>query len=147
MLNIRSVNLNLLPVFEAVYEEKSLSRAAVRLAMTQSAISHALSRLRSGFRDELFVRQSREVVRTEGDFAPPWLSGRPERRGARFQPNKEEPRRKWPRLKVCTRATLTVLRADGRILTAAFPSGGQGQTSTRSLFLTGAFIRPEMRNG
>ncbi len=44
MFNIRSVDLNLLPVFEAVYEEKSLSRAAVRLAMTQSAISHALSR-------------------------------------------------------------------------------------------------------
>ena len=59
MFNIRSVDLNLLPVFEAVYEEKSLSRAAVRLAMTQSAISHALSRLRFVFRDELFVRQSR----------------------------------------------------------------------------------------
>jgi LysR family transcriptional regulator, transcriptional activator for leuABCD operon len=64
MFNIRSVDLNLLPVFEAVYEEKSLSRAAVRLAMTQSAISHALSRLRSVFRDELFVRQSRGVVPT-----------------------------------------------------------------------------------
>jgi hypothetical protein len=34
VFNIRSVDLNLLPVFEAVYEEKSLSRAAVRLAMT-----------------------------------------------------------------------------------------------------------------
>jgi DNA-binding transcriptional LysR family regulator len=64
VFNIRSVDLNLLPVFEAVYEEKSLSRAAVRLAMTQSAISHALSRLRFVFRDELFVRQSRGVVST-----------------------------------------------------------------------------------
>jgi len=64
MFNIRSVDLNLLPVFEAVYEEKSLSRAAVRLAMTQSAISHALSRLRFVFRDELFVRQSRGVIPT-----------------------------------------------------------------------------------
>jgi len=64
MFNIRSVDLNLLPVFEAVYEEQSLSRAAVRLAMTQSAISHAVNRLRSVFRDELFVRQSRGVVPT-----------------------------------------------------------------------------------
>lgn len=64
MFNIRSIDLNLLPVFEAVYEEKSLSRAAVRLAMTQSAISHALSRLRFVFRDELFVRQSRGVAPT-----------------------------------------------------------------------------------
>jgi len=64
MFNIRSVDLNLLPVFEVVYEERSLSRAAVRLAMTQSAVSHAVSRLRLVFRDELFVRHSRGVVPT-----------------------------------------------------------------------------------
>ena len=64
MFNIRSVDLNLLPVFEAIYEEKSLSRAATRLAMTQSAVSHALTRLRAVFRDELFVRHSRGVVPT-----------------------------------------------------------------------------------
>jgi DNA-binding transcriptional LysR family regulator len=57
MFNLRGVDLNLLPVFEAAYEERNLSRAARRLAMTQSAVSHALSRLRSVFRDELFVRQ------------------------------------------------------------------------------------------
>jgi LysR family transcriptional regulator, transcriptional activator for leuABCD operon len=64
MLNIRSIDLNLLPVFEAVYEEQSLSRAAVRLAMTQSAVSHAVTRLRALFSDELFVRHSRGVVPT-----------------------------------------------------------------------------------
>lgn len=64
MFNIRSVDLNLLPVFEVVYEEQSLSRAAVRLAMTQSAVSHAVTRLRTVFRDELFVRHSRGVVPT-----------------------------------------------------------------------------------
>lgn len=64
MFNIRSVDLNLLPVFEAVYEEQSLSRAAVRLAMTQSAVSHAVTRLRALFHDELFVRHSRGVVPT-----------------------------------------------------------------------------------
>jgi DNA-binding transcriptional LysR family regulator len=64
MLNLRGIDLNLLPVFEAAYEERNLSRAANRLAMTQSAVSHALSRLRTVFRDELFVRQTRGVVPT-----------------------------------------------------------------------------------
>ncbi len=64
MFNIRSVDLNLLPVFEAVYEEKSVSRAAARLAMTQSSVSHAVGRLRILFRDELFVRHSTGVLPT-----------------------------------------------------------------------------------
>jgi len=64
VLNLRSIDLNLLPVFEAAYEERSLSRAADRLAMTQSAVSHALSRLRAMFRDELFIRQARGVLPT-----------------------------------------------------------------------------------
>ncbi len=64
MLNLRAVDLNLLPVLEAIYEERSLSRAAARLAMTQSAVSHALSRLRLVFRDELFIRQPRGVAPT-----------------------------------------------------------------------------------
>lgn len=62
--NLRGIDLNLLPVFEAAYEERSLSRAAVRLAMTQPAISHAMSRLRHVFRDELFVRHSRGMTPT-----------------------------------------------------------------------------------
>ena len=64
MFNLHGIDLNLLPVFEAAYEERSVSRAAARLAMTQSAVSHALSRLRSVFRDELFVRQSRGLFPT-----------------------------------------------------------------------------------
>jgi len=65
MLNLRGIDLNLLPVFEAAYEEPTLSRAAERLGMTQSAISHALARLREVFNDELFVRSGRGVVRTQ----------------------------------------------------------------------------------
>lgn len=64
MINLRSVDLNLMPVFEAVYEERSLSRAATRLAMTQPAVSHALSRLRATFREELFARHSRGMTPT-----------------------------------------------------------------------------------
>jgi DNA-binding transcriptional LysR family regulator len=64
MLNLRAVDLNLLPIFEAAYEERSLSKAAVRLSMTQPAVSHALSRLRHTFRDDLFVRHSRGMTPT-----------------------------------------------------------------------------------
>jgi DNA-binding transcriptional LysR family regulator len=61
MLNLRAVDLNLLPVFEAAYEERSLTKAAARLAITQSAVSQALARLRVLFRDDLFVRHARGV--------------------------------------------------------------------------------------
>lgn len=64
MVNLRSVDLNLLPVFEAVYEEKNLTSAALRLAMSQPAVSNAVARLRAVFKDDLFVRQGRGVSLT-----------------------------------------------------------------------------------
>ena len=42
--------------FEALMEERSATRAGSRLGLTQSAISHALNRLRYVLKDELFVR-------------------------------------------------------------------------------------------
>ena len=56
MFNLRSLDLNLLTVFETIYEIGSVSAAADRLALSQSATSHALSRLREACNDELFVR-------------------------------------------------------------------------------------------
>ena len=56
MFNLRSLDLNLLTVFEAIYELGNVSNAADRLALSQSATSHALSRLREACKDELFVR-------------------------------------------------------------------------------------------
>jgi DNA-binding transcriptional LysR family regulator len=56
MFNLRSLDLNLLTVFEAIYELGTVSGAADRLALSQSATSHALSRLREACRDDLFVR-------------------------------------------------------------------------------------------
>ncbi|WP_166267974.1 LysR substrate-binding domain-containing protein [Marinobacter caseinilyticus] len=55
-LNLRSVDLNLLPVFVAVVDEGQLSRAAVRLGMSQPAVSAALQRLRLTVGDPLFTR-------------------------------------------------------------------------------------------
>ena len=62
--NLRSVDLNLLTIFEAVYETGSITRAADRLALSQSATSHALSRLRDACADDLFVRVGQGIVPT-----------------------------------------------------------------------------------
>ena len=56
MFNLRSVDLNLLTVFEAIYELGTVIGAADHLALSQSATSHALSRLREVCKDGLFVR-------------------------------------------------------------------------------------------
>lgn len=50
-------DLNLLPVFLVLMEERSVTRAAQRLGITQPALSNVLTRLRSMLRDPLFVRQ------------------------------------------------------------------------------------------
>ena len=55
-MNWRTLDLNLLVVFDAVAQTRSATRAAAKLNMTQPAVSHALTRLRSALRDELFVR-------------------------------------------------------------------------------------------
>jgi DNA-binding transcriptional LysR family regulator len=49
-------DLNFLYLIDALYREGSVSRAAERLALTQPAVSHGLSRMRQKFGDELFVR-------------------------------------------------------------------------------------------
>jgi DNA-binding transcriptional LysR family regulator len=56
LFNLRSLDLNLLTVFEAIYERGTVSGAADHLALSQSATSHALSRLREVCKDDLFVR-------------------------------------------------------------------------------------------
>jgi len=56
LFNLRSLDLNLLTVFEAIYEIGTVGGAADHLALSQSATSHALSRLRDVCKDDLFVR-------------------------------------------------------------------------------------------
>lgn len=61
-IDIRKIDLNLLPVFETLMQERSVSRTAERLHRTQSAISHALERLRQQLQDPLLVRQGADMV-------------------------------------------------------------------------------------
>jgi DNA-binding transcriptional LysR family regulator len=55
-VHFKNLDLNLLRVFDALLEEESATRAGSKLGLTQSAVSHALSRLRLSLGDELFVR-------------------------------------------------------------------------------------------
>ena len=55
-MDIRAVDLNLLKAFDALMSERAVTRAAGRIGLSQPAMSHALSRLRSLFDDDLFVR-------------------------------------------------------------------------------------------
>jgi DNA-binding transcriptional LysR family regulator len=50
------LDLNLLRVFDAIMEERSVLRAGQRICLSQSAVSHALARLREMLDDELFIR-------------------------------------------------------------------------------------------
>ncbi|WP_258128838.1 LysR substrate-binding domain-containing protein [Achromobacter anxifer] len=58
-IDIESADLNLLKVFEAIYDEGGAGRAALRLGVTQSAVSAALGRLRALYGDPLFTRTGR----------------------------------------------------------------------------------------
>jgi DNA-binding transcriptional LysR family regulator len=55
-MDIRAVDLNLLKAFDALMAEGAVTRAARRIGLSQPAMSHALSRLRGLFSDDLFVR-------------------------------------------------------------------------------------------
>ena len=57
-------DLNLFPVFLAVYRCGSFSRAAEQLDLTQSSVSNAISRLKKQLGDELFIRVGRGVEAT-----------------------------------------------------------------------------------
>lgn len=64
MINLRRIDLNLLTIFEAVYEEKNQVKAAERLAMTQPAVSQAIGRLRHLVNDSLFLAKARGLAPT-----------------------------------------------------------------------------------
>jgi len=63
--NLARIDLNLLVLFEAVLEERHVGRAAIRLHVSPSAVSHGLGRLRRLMNDPLFLRQPKGVVPTE----------------------------------------------------------------------------------
>ncbi|SEF10417.1 DNA-binding transcriptional regulator, LysR family [Rhizobiales bacterium GAS191] len=63
-MNWGAFDLNLLIVFDAVMQERSVTRAGSRIGLSQPAMSHALNRLRHMLKDELFVRTPEGMVPT-----------------------------------------------------------------------------------
>lgn len=69
MRNVKNLDLNLLKTFDALLDERSVTRAAARLSLTQPAVSSMLTRLRESFEDPLFVRSRYGIVPTERALA------------------------------------------------------------------------------
>ncbi len=63
-MNLRSLDLNLLLIFDAVYGERSISRAADKLHLSQPTVSNALARLRERLQDPLFERSAQGMLPT-----------------------------------------------------------------------------------
>jgi DNA-binding transcriptional LysR family regulator len=63
-MNWGTFDLNLLIVFDAVMQDRSVTRAGNRIGLSQPAMSHALNRLRYMLKDELFVRTPDGMVPT-----------------------------------------------------------------------------------
>jgi DNA-binding transcriptional LysR family regulator len=61
-IDLSRLDLNLLVLFEVVLAERHVARAATRLHLSPSAVSHGLSRLRRLFNDPLFLRTPKGVV-------------------------------------------------------------------------------------
>ncbi len=62
--NLRSIDLNLLVIFDALMAERNVTRAAARNGLSQPAVSKALNRLRGLFEDPLFVQRDRAMQPT-----------------------------------------------------------------------------------
>jgi DNA-binding transcriptional LysR family regulator len=63
-MNWGAYDLNLLIVFDAVMQDRSVTRAGDRIGLSQPAMSHALSRLRHMLKDQLFVRAPEGMLPT-----------------------------------------------------------------------------------
>jgi DNA-binding transcriptional LysR family regulator len=63
-MNWGAFDLNLLIVFDAIMQERSVTRAGQRIGLSQPAMSHALNRLRYMLKDDLFVRTPEGMVPT-----------------------------------------------------------------------------------
>ena len=63
-MDLREIDLNLLVVFNQLLLDRSVSKAAEKLGLSQPAVSNALKRLRAALKDELFLRTSRGMEPT-----------------------------------------------------------------------------------
>lgn len=63
-MDLNALDLNLIRVFDALWQERSVTRAGARIGLSQPAVSAALERLRHALNDSLFVRRGNLMVPT-----------------------------------------------------------------------------------
>jgi DNA-binding transcriptional LysR family regulator len=144
-MNFRTLDLNLLRVFDVVMVEGHVTRAAARLAMTQPAVSNALRRLRDAIGEDLFIPGATGVTPTPHAQAL-WPAVRAAIEGLRevFDPQPFDPRRDERTFRVCMAdATADVLMPPlVRCLEAEAP-----EVDLRVLPLTTRDPRPQVEQG
>ena len=64
LYDLKRFDLNLLVIFECIYQHLSISKAAEMLFITPSAVSQSLQRLRTQLNDPLFVRSGKGITPT-----------------------------------------------------------------------------------
>ncbi|ASG89179.1 LysR family transcriptional regulator [Salmonella enterica subsp. salamae] len=64
LYDLKKFDLNLLVIFECIYQHLSISKAAETLYITPSAVSQSLQRLRMQFNDPLFIRSGKGITPT-----------------------------------------------------------------------------------
>jgi DNA-binding transcriptional LysR family regulator len=103
-MHLASLDLNLIVALDALLSERSVTRAAERIGITQSAMSHALARLRVVTDDELLVRGSGGMVPTPRALAlaPPIRRALDEVHGALRSPAAFDPKTARLRVRVAT---------------------------------------------
>jgi DNA-binding transcriptional LysR family regulator len=63
-MSLAQIDLNLFLVFDAIYQQRNLTRAADVLCLSQPAVSNALARLRQSLGDPLFIRSAKGMTPT-----------------------------------------------------------------------------------
>jgi DNA-binding transcriptional LysR family regulator len=144
-MNFRTLDLNLLRVFDVVMVERNVTRAAARLSMTQPAVSNALRRLRDAVGEDLFVPGATGVTPTAHAQAV-WPAVRSAMDGLRgvFDPQDFDPTRDEHDFTLCMAdATADVLMpAVLRVL-----ERDRWRISMRVLALTTRDPRPQIEQG
>ena len=93
-MNFRTLDLNLLRVYDVVMAEGSITRAAQRLSMPQPAVSNALKRLRDSLGEDLLTRAPRGVQPTAfGEALWPQVRSSLGQLGEALEPGEFDP---WP---------------------------------------------------
>ena len=64
LYDLKKFDLNLLVIFECIYQHLSISKAAETLFITPSAVSQSLQRLRNQLNDPLFIRSGKGITPT-----------------------------------------------------------------------------------